>query len=153
MAVIRPPVMADYEQLNALGRWFQQESAYRNCGWSDTKFAKILHAAMLPGSIYFLRVAEEDGAVTGMFLGFITEYFFSEKRLAMEQVVCFAPDRRKHIGKSLIKMFREFESWAKEKDAVEVCIGVTYGMEGAGYEKFLERVGYKLAGSFFKREV
>jgi len=145
--------MEDLEQLNELGRWFQENSAYKNCGWSDKKSASIIASSMRPHSPYFFRVAEEDGDIQGMFIGLATEYFFSENKIAMDQVVCFHPEKRKNVGKLLIKMFREFESWAKEKNALEVCIGVTSGIAGDGYPKLIERLGYKQVGSCFKREV
>jgi hypothetical protein len=153
MAVIRPPRMEDFEQLNDLGRWFQENSVYEKCGWSDKKCASMLLSSFNEHSPYFIRVADEDGDVIGMFVGLITEYFFSEQKVAMDQVVCFHPDKRKNVGKSLIKMFKEFESWAKKNNALEVCVGVTSGIAGDGYPKLIERLGYKQVGSWFKREV
>jgi hypothetical protein len=153
MAVIRRPVMGDFEQLNDLGRWFQENSAYKNCGWSEKKCASIILSSLNNHSPYFFRVAEKDGEVIGMFIGLITEYFFSENKIAMDQVVCFHPDKRQGVGKSLIKMFKEFESWAKSNEALEVCIGVTDGIAGDGYPKLIQRLGYKEAGTWYKREV
>lgn len=145
--------MGDFEQLNELGRWFQENSAYKKCGWSDEKFASIYLSSLNDDSVYFVRVAEMDGDIQGVFFGLITEYFFSDKKIAMDQVVCFHPEKRKNASKSLIKMFKEFECWAKKKGAVECCIGVTSGIASDGYEKLIERVGYQRVGSWFKREV
>jgi hypothetical protein len=153
MAVIRPPLMEDYEQLNELGRWFQENSAYAKCGWSEKKFKSIYTSSLKEDSPYFVRVAEEDGDISGVFFGLITEYFFSNEKIAMDQVVCFHPEKRKNVGKSLIRMFKEFESWAKERGAHECCIGVTSEIAGDGYEKLIERVGYRNVGSVYKREV
>lgn len=153
MAVIRPPVAEDYEQLNEMGRWFQENSAYKDCGWSERKCASMILSSMSDSSTQFMRVAEEDGQIIGMFIGIVTEYFFSEERIAMEQVVFFSPDKRKNIGKYLIKMFRQFEEWAIAKGAREVCVGITSGIAGDGYEKLIKRVGYISAGSIYKREV
>ena len=145
--------MEDYDQINDLGRWFQENSAYAKCGWSDKKSASIITSSMRPHSPYFVRVAEEGGDIHGMFIGLITEYFFSEKKIAMDQVVCFSPKKRKSVGKSLIKMFKQFEIWAKERNAHEICIGVTSGIAGDGYPRLIERLGYQPVGSVFKREV
>jgi len=153
MSVIRPPVTGDYEQINSLGRWFQENSAYSKCGWSDKKFAVMYMSSLKEDSPYFVRVAEEDGDICGLFFGLITEYFFSEEKIAMDQVVCFHPEKRKNVGKNLVRMFKEFEAWAKSKQAREVCIGVTSGIAGEGYPKLIERLGYKQVGTWYKREV
>ena len=69
----------------------------------------------------------------------------------MEQVVFFYPDKRKGVSKMLRQMFAEFEEWAKAQSAREVCLGVTSGIAGDGYEKLIEKVGYRRAGPIFKR--
>ena len=153
MAVIRPPVLEDYAQISTMGRWFQENSDYQNCGWSERKVAHIILSSTDESSPYFMRVAEENGELIGMFLGLVTEYFFSEEQIAMEQVVFFYPEKRKGVSRSLVKMFGEFEDWAKKQSAREICLGVTSGIAGDGYEKLIERVGYRRAGSIFKREI
>ena len=153
MAVIRPPVMEDYAQISTMGRWFQENSDYRNCGWSEKKAAHIIFRSTDETSPYFMRVAEVDGELIGMFLGVVSEYFFSEELIAMEQVVFFYPDKRSGVSKMLRQMFAEFEDWAKAQSAREVCLGVTSGIAGDGYEKLIEKVGYRRAGSIFKREI
>lgn len=153
MAVIRPPVAEDLAQISSMGHWFQQNSDYRRCGWSDQKAAHIILSSTDDNSPYFMRVAEADGELIGMFLGVVTEYFFSEELIAMEQVVFIHPDKRKGASRLLVQMFSQFEEWAKQQGAREVCLGVTSGIAGDGYESFIERVGYRRAGSIFKREI
>ena len=50
-------------------------------------------------------------------------------------------------------MVNQFELWAKDRDAVEISMGIYSGIDGKGYHKFLESRGYKQSGIAFKKEV
>ena len=143
----------DFAQINALGRWFQENSNFSKCGWSVEKAFNFVVSGSDPESNTFMRVCELDGEIVGFFLGVITEYFFSRNAIAQELVVVFKPDHRKKISPLLIDMSNQFELWAKDRDAVEISMGIFSGIEGKGYHKFLESRGYKQFGIAFKKEV
>jgi len=100
-----------------------------------------------------MLVAEEDGELIGFFLGNVVEYFFSDEKIAQELVVVFKPEHRKKISPLLIEMLTQFESWAEDRDAIEISMGIFSGIAGKGYHKFLESRGYKQSGIAFKKEV
>ena len=150
---VRQFSLEDYEQVNALGRWFQENSFYAGCGWSDQKTLTILAASTHPDSNHFARVVSKDDQIIGFFLGSVTEYFFSEKKIAQDLVMVFKPEERKGILKPTVQMLDEFYDWAKEKNAHEVCIGITSGIAGDGYEKLCIRRGFKKSGSILKRGI
>lgn len=150
---VRDALITDYDQINDLGRWFQENSLYKTCGWSDKKCYQMLISAINKEVPYFLRVVEKEGEIIGFFLGHMTEYFFSEKRMAQDLVMIFKPEHRDGIAKQLIQMMKEFYKWAERNKAHEICIGVTSGIAGSGYEKLIEKHGFKKVGFITKREV
>lgn len=151
--IVRPPVVEDYDQINDLGRWFQENSFYHSCGWSDKKSYHWVTTGTQPESTTFMRVVELDGKIIGFFLGNLTEYFFSSKTIAQDLVMVFTPEHREGISKPIIRMLREFFNWAKKKKAHEICIGVTSGIAGPGYEKLILKHGFKKVGLIMKKEV
>ena len=151
--VVRNPSLDDYGDINTLGRWFQENSNFKNCGWSDGKAYGFVKAGSSPSSDTFMLVAEEDGELIGFFLGNVVEYFFSDEKIAQELVVVFKPEHRKKISPLLIEMLTQFESWAEDRDAIEISMGIFSGIAGKGYHKFLESRGYKQSGIAFKKEV
>ena len=65
----------------------------------------------------------------------------------------FKQEERKGILKPTVQMLDEFYDWAKEKNAHEVCIGITSGIAGDGYEKLCIRRGFKKSGSILKKGI
>jgi|TARA_R110002124_G_scaffold3119_9_gene21426 hypothetical protein len=151
--IVRPPTLEDYPQINSLGQWFQQNSFYSQCGWSKDKSYYWVSTGAQPESSTFMRVVELDGKVVGFFMGNLTEYFFSTQTIAQDLVMVFTPEHRDGISKPIIKMLREFFNWAKKKKAHEICIGVTSGIAGPGYEKLILKHGFKKVGLIMKKEV
>ena len=151
--VVRDPKPEDFPQINDLGRWFQENSNYKNCGWSEGKAFAFVREGSNPSSDTFMLVAEEDGEVIGFFLGNVVEYFFSDKKIAQELVMVFREDRRKGIGSAVSKMISSFCLWAESKGVVEVSAGITSGIAGDGYQGLLECHGFKKVGGLLKNEV
>jgi len=151
--VVRNPSLEDFKQINDLGKWFQENSDYKGCGWSDGKAYGFVKAGASPSSDTFMLVAEEDGELIGFFLGNVVEYFFSDEKIAQELVLVFKPDKRKGIFKAISKMISSFGLWAEEKNVVEIAVGITSGIAGDGYQKLLERHGFKQVGALLKIEV
>ena len=151
--VVRDPSLDDFKQINDLGRWFQENSSYNNCGWSDGKFYGLLKEAINPLSDTFMLIADDDGEVVGMFLGCVTECFFSYEKVAKDLGLVFKPDRRKGIGLAIKEMISSYKIWATEKGVSQVTLGITSGIAGAGYKKLLERHGFSEVGVLLKIEV
>ena len=151
--VVRNPSLEDFKQINDLGKWFQENSDYKGCGWSDGKFYGLVKDATNPLSDTFMLVADDGGEVVGLFLGCVTECFFSYEKVAKDLGLVFKPDRRKGIVRAVIEMISSYKLWAKEKGVNQVTLGITSGIAGAGYKKLLERHGFKEAGVLLKIEV
>jgi len=148
--IVRDPRIVDFDELNALGQWFQENSLYAECGWSEQKAFALLLAGIDPESKTFMRILEKDGQLIGFFLGHVSEYFFSNKKIAQEMAVVVHPGFRAEIYKPMLRLLKDFVDWAGAKGAHEVCIGITSGIAGPGYEKLLKRVGFNEVGTILK---
>lgn len=151
--VVRNPSLDDYGDINTLGRWFQENSNFKNCGWSDGKAYGFVKAGTSPSSDTFMLVAEEDGELVGFFLGNVVEYFFSDEKIAQELVLVFKPEHRDGIGGAISEMIFGFNLWATRKGVSEVSVGITSGIAGEGYKKLLQRRGFSEVGVLLKKEV
>lgn len=151
--VVRNPSLDDYGDINTLGRWFQENSNFKNCGWSDGKAYGFVKAGTSPSSDTFMLVAEEDGELVGFFLGNVVEYFFSDEKIAQELVLVFKPEHRDGIGGAISEMIFGFNLWATRKGVSEVSVGITSGIAGEGYKKLLQRHGFSEVGVLLKKEV
>ena len=150
---MRIPSLKDFDQINSLGLWFQQNSDFSKCGWSSDKALKFVTSGKNPESNTFMRVCTDGDEIVGFFLGSAVEYFFSESVIAHEMTVVFKPEHRDNIGPHLATMITDFTEWARQRDAVEVCIGITSGIAGEGYSRFIQSQGFRQAGLIFKKEV
>mgnify|MGYP003627162682 FL=1 len=151
--VVRHPSLEDYAVINTLGKWFQENSNFKNCGWSDGKVYGLVKSAVDPVSNTLILIAEDEGEVIGFFVGRVVEYFFSDEKIAEDLVMVFKPDRRDGIGSTVSAMILGFKLWAIRKGANEVSVGITSGIAGDGYKKLLERHGFNEAGVLLKSEV
>ena len=50
-------------------------------------------------------------------------------------------------------MLERFESWAKQKNAVEICIGASTNQVSENYKKYLESNGYTDVGFITKKRI
>lgn len=151
--VVRNPSLEDYAVINTLGKWFQENSNFKNCGWSDGKVYGLVKAAVDPESDTLILIAEDEGEVIGFFIGRVVEYFFSDKKIAEDLVMFFKPDRRDGIGSVISKIILGFQLWATSKGVHEVSVGITSGIAGDGYKKLLKRHGFTEVGVLLKTEV
>lgn len=100
-----------------------------------------------------MRVAVDGDRVVGLFLGYLSEYFFSYEKIASDLVVFIYPEYRVSAYRTLKKMVSEFEAWAASRGAIETCIATSSGTDGAGYKKFLTRQGYSEVGFVTKKRI
>ena len=132
---------------------FQENSLFKNCGFDEDKVLALLDSSLNPTSPYFLMVGEVDKKIKGAFCGQVSEYYFSKKRIATDLAIYVNPEDRRFSLNFLNKAIAEFEKWAKEWEAVEVCICGSSGSYSENYEKFLKRKQYINTGFITKKGV
>ena len=151
--IIRKLELEDYHQCLDIGKGFQENSVFSVAGWDDNKYNNLIIQGSDTDSDTFACVADLEGKIIGIFFGYVTEYYFSRKLLAQDLIVLFLPDYRSYAYEGLKIMLENFESWAKEKDAVEICIGASTNQVSENYKQFLESNGYNDVGFLTKKKI
>ena len=151
--IIRELELDDYHQCLEIGKGFQENSVFSIAGWDYDKYNNLIIQGSDANSDVFSCVAELDRKIVGIFFGCVTEYYFSKKLLAQDLIVLFLPDYRSNAYEGLKVMLEKFESWAKQKNAVEVCIGSSTNQVSKNYKKFLESNGYNDVGFITKKRI
>ena len=139
----------DFEQLLNLGYEMNQESTFKDLGYSRDKIYNLMMTCIDKPDIYIGLADENNGVIDGMFVGYVSEYLFSEKLIASELILYVRKSKRG--GTAGLRMVREFESWAKEKNVSEIMLDVCTGINQQRTVDFYKRLGYKESGIIVKK--
>jgi GNAT superfamily N-acetyltransferase len=141
----------DIPEMVRLGSLMHKESAYAAFDFDFNKVANNFKF-WVSSPDYFVAVAkDEDGNLIGGYCGYVTEYFFGKDLIACDLGLFIDPDRRG--GMTAVRLIKAFEDWAQSKGAKEVCPGTTTMVAPERTSRLYERLGYKVVGSIFKKEV
>lgn len=144
---IRDAAEADIPYLVELGRRMHFESRYARFDFDPQKYAAVL-THVIPQGLTFL--VEQDGEVTGVFVGVLDSVFFGRDIVARDLLTYVTPERRGRAGVGLI---REYVRRAKAAGAVDIHIGVSTGLQPARVGRLYERLGFGHIGGGYAMEV
>jgi len=148
--MIRPAVHADVPIINELGEQMFNESAYAQvCKYDPEKVAHLLSLMVDTSDEYFLYVAEKDGTIIGMYLGLLTEYYFSKDLMAVD--LALYVDSTKRGGLAAIKLVQAFEDWAFERGAKEIVPATSTQVAPERTAQLYHLLGYEVVGNLFKK--
>lgn len=153
MLTVKPPTMRDIPSIVSMAKSFQQNSFFKDCGFDESKVHDIILKCMDPKSPYFMAVGLDDEKVMGAFCGNVTEYFFSKERIATDLAIYVNPEDRRLSLKFLNQAVQQFEDWAKQWGAQEVCIAPASGAYSPAFEKYLEKKNFKKVGFITKKGI
>lgn len=141
----------DLEDIYLLGLDMRNEGLFRTVDYDQKRVYKFLRQYVDVPDINYGVVARADGKLVGFFTGYVSLFFFGRDTIATEVLWYVAP---KYRGSRLgIDLLKGFEDWAKDRGAVEICIGISTGIDADKTGQLLERRGYHCAGGIFKRPV
>lgn len=149
--VYRHMEAADIPVMIELGAEMHEESAFRRLDYDrDICFDLGVRYLSDPEN-HFSYCAYEGEELVGMFMGYLTPYYFGKDLLASDILWYVKRDRRgSMMGIRLLKAFR---SWAKERGAKEVCIGVSTAVDVDRTHKLLSCMGFEHVGGTFKEAI
>jgi GNAT superfamily N-acetyltransferase len=147
--MIRKFERADIPLMARLGRQYWESSNYKSLKYSIKK-CHTLGEIMLTDKRYFAVVAEEESKITGMFMGYISDWPFGDEWIATDLLVYVDPAHRK--GSTGLRMLKEFEQWAKEQGVNQLRPGTSVGNKKQ-LLSFYKRLGYKTVGYSFLKEI
>jgi GNAT superfamily N-acetyltransferase len=141
----------DIEPMIEMGASMHAESAFAALDYSWSKCRELGHRYIQNPDVNFGAVAEADGKTVGMLMGYVTDYYFGNDKIACDILWYIDPDHRG--SRAAIKLLRAFQRWAKEQGASEVCIGVSTAVEFERTGLLLQRLGYTHVGGNYKLSV
>lgn len=93
-----------------------------------------------------LIVAEDaEGRIAGCLFGRIERHFFSERPVATLVYIGVRPQRR--MSGSGLRLITAFRRWAENRGAFELYAGINSGADIERMDRFLKRLGFRLAGA------
>lgn len=144
MAKVRRAVGADFPTLIAMGQELCAESPrFSRLTYSPDRCLELL-AGLSVSPQGLVLVAEQEGAIVGMLLGFVSKHFFAEELTASELVVYVTPEARG--GNAVVKLLRHFEVWATEQGAADIVLGVSTEVHADRTAQLYQRLGYTPSG-------
>lgn len=125
-----------------------QESHFKTLDFDPDKLKQLLMAFCHDQFVY---IAIYNNQIIGVFIGFITEYYFGKDLYASD--LTYYVDRTKRGSVAAVKLFREFEQWAMKKGAKRINPATSTGINPERTKKFYERMGYTVTGHTYNKEV
>jgi len=149
--LIRPMQTGDADRLLSLGREMHSTSAYSFVPLNEEKVLSTIARCMKNG---FAWVGEKDNVVVAGMIGEVTDYWFSNERMAMEYAL-FAT-RGCRNTRLPFRLLKRYIQWAKKQKVREIMLGASRGFDESDsdkYGKVLERMGFYDAGTFYKMRI
>lgn len=148
--MIRAANIEDVPTINRLGEQMFNESAYAGvCAYSSEKVDHLLKQMVANPEEYFLYVAEKDSTIIGMYLGLLTEYYFSKDLMAVDLALYVDPTKRGSLA--AIKLVQAFEDWAFARGAKEVVPATSTQVAPERTAQLYHLLGYEVVGNLFKK--
>ena len=98
-------------------------------------------------------VSESDCKIIGMYIAFITEYFFCYDKIAQDFLLYVHPDYRKKNSTIAIRLIKKAEQWAKDRGAKEFCPASSMAISSGRLEKLYNFMKFETVGNLFKKRL
>lgn len=137
----------DFVHVLNMGEAMHAASVYSHIPFSRNKCVDLFHRCNYDPSHLGL-IAERNGEIIGMFVGYVCDYFFSEERIACDLLLYVKPNKRgTFAGKMLIE---EYKRWGVAQNALEVCAGVSAMTNNERTYALYQKCGFSEVGRVFK---
>ena len=149
--IVRSAIPEDIERVLELGRQMHLEGAYAFLPFDRDKVTNLLNEYMDHPQTRFLMVAERDDIVVGMLAGFLSDYFFCEEKIACDTILYV--ERKYRGGSAAGRLIKAFSRWAKERDARELCLGISTAVDTERIGQFYRLLGFEQMGGVYKQRL
>jgi len=125
-----------------------QESHFKDLDFDPDKLKRLLMAFLHD---QFVQIAEENNEIIGVFIGFITEYYFGKDLYASD--LTYYVDQTRRGSVAAVRLFRDFETWATKRGAKRISPATATGINPERTKQFYEKMGYTVTGHTYNKEV
>ena len=98
----------------------------------------------------YVGVAERDGELVGVLMGLAQKWWFGPDVVAFDVLFYVVPEARS--GVLVKRMLEKFESWAKDRGAVRVVVGISSGVAVDRKDRLLGHLGFKAIGGLYAKD-
>lgn len=146
---IRPATVDDLPAMILMGAEMHKESIYRDRNYSYEKLLTDGRYMLQHPDRYFLAVAEDEKGTVGMYVGFITEFYFGYDTVAYDLLLFVNQGRRGTLAAA--RLIEAFTEWAFANGASEIRPGVSTGVMVDRTAGLYERLGFESIGYIFRK--
>ncbi|WP_428633931.1 N-acetyltransferase family protein [Sedimenticola sp.] len=153
---IRFATMEDIPVFVEIGSRFHAISRFANYDYNAQRVADSLRSIIGKGQddqgTHCFFVAENsEGEAVGALIGCVEKHLFSEQSVA--SVIQYGVLPEKRMGGAGMKLLAAFRKWAENRNAFELSIGVTSGMDMAKTDRLLRRLGFQQTGGNYSLSI
>jgi GNAT superfamily N-acetyltransferase len=149
--LIRPAKYEDIDILLDMGFRMHHEGAYAFLPFDFEKVKQLIRTFIANPDTRCVFVAEEGNTIVGLFLGYLTDYFACNEKLACDVILFVDQEYRGSMAAmTLIKVFRD---WANTHRAREMCLGISTNVNIKRTGGFYERMGFTRVGGIYKQRL
>ena len=141
---VRPYIPEMRNEIFLLLQEMHSETEYKSFELDESKLLLFIDNLYFDKMSLFLVMMEKD-QVAGIFAARLMEFFFSNQKMACDQVV-YASSRNKSVFPAR-RVYRLYFEWAKSMGARRILITQTSGIKIRQFEKLNEKLGLKKLGS------
>lgn len=146
---IRHMIETDVQKMIDLGRLMHMESNFRHRNFDSDKLELLGQTILTNPTTWCGLVAEHDNTVIGMYVGYMTEFWFGRDAVAQEYLLYVQQTRRGSLA--AVKLIKEYEQWAWQNGATEIRPSTSTGIQRDRIRSFYEHMGYEVTGYTFRK--
>ena len=128
-----------------------QSPTYAKFAFDEDKVVQVYDACMNHPDWFARITLNADAEVDGVFAGMVTPMLFSHDLMACDIGFFVRAETNFRTAKAR-KLVDAFSSWATEKNAKLITIGVTIGIDNVGADALLRVVGYAQKGAYYIKQ-
>lgn len=149
---IRFATAADIPALVEGGRRMHALTRFRSQPYIEAKVAQAFGALIAQGQGKYAFLVAEDGQqrVVGALIGVVEQQIFSDAWTASVMHYDVLPEAR--MGGYGVRLLKAFETWARNRNAVEISLGVNSGEQLDKLSQFVLRMGYCKVGENYVKD-
>jgi len=139
-----PFALENIRDIVGLGQRMHEESAYSNLRFDIEVAAQSIYEKIVQSDLGFGVIAYKDDVPVGLFAGSLATHYFGPDIFAYDLAWYVVPEHRGAM--TAVRMLKMFQSWAKDRGAREVHVGVMTNVSSARTGKLFKRLGYTHVG-------
>ena len=151
--MIRLATLEDVTPLAVLGEIMHGEGVFSNHDFDEDK-VKFMLKSYIESEEKLGLVDEDivtDDGITGWFFANLSQHYFGNTKLAIEQNMYIHPLHRG--GSTASRFMKKFEHWARYNDAEVLLFMPCNGGVDDRWDKFCHKNGYVQTGYIFTKEI